>query len=103
MKGGLNVLVSFIFHKCANMIKKANSMKNTKKRSYRKSNRKGKIISKKIRTNIKGYINPIITSLISTFINKLVFSTNKIIKSTDIYFLILSAMILFTYYYLHKH
>ncbi len=97
------MLVSFIFHKYANMFKKANPMKNTKQRSYRKSNRKGKIISKKIRTNIKGYINPIITSLISTFITKLVFSTDRIIKSTDVYFLILSAMILFTYYYLHKH
>ncbi len=97
------MLVSFIFHKYANMFKKASSMKKNTKRSYRKSNRKGKIISKKIRTNIKGYINPIITSLISTFITKLVFSTDRIIKSTDVYFLILSAMILFTYYYLHKH
>ncbi|HCL4446662.1 TPA: transposase [Clostridium botulinum] len=92
-------------------------MKKSKKRNYIKDI--GKIIINKVRINIKGYISSIIISLVNTWVNKLVSSrnsifgrpsnsifgrpSNSIAKSTDIYFLILSAMILFTYYYLHKH
>ncbi|NEZ47237.1 transposase [Clostridium niameyense] len=84
-------------------------MKKTKRGNYIKNT--SKIIIKKIRTNINKCISSIIVSLISTLITKLVFSKNiptnytriKSIKSNDVYFLLLSAMILFTYYYLHKH
>ncbi|KEI97010.1 transposase [Clostridium botulinum A2B7 92] len=84
-------------------------MKKSKKRNYIKDI--SKIIINKVRINIKGYISSIIISLVNTWVNKLVSSrnsifgrpSNSIAKSTDIYFLILSAMILFTYYYLHKH
>ncbi|ENJ9655061.1 transposase [Clostridium botulinum] len=84
-------------------------MKKSIKRNYIKDI--SKIIINKVRINIRGYISSIIISLINTWVNKLVSSRNSILgkpsnsiaKSTDIYFLILSAMILFTYYYLHKH
>lgn len=80
-------------------------MKHRKKRNYKKGT--GKIIIlKKVKSSVKEYIKPTISSLISTLITSLLFSTNTVniaINSTDIYFLILSAMILFTYYYLHKH
>ncbi|KEI00528.1 hypothetical protein [Clostridium botulinum] len=76
-------------------------MKKSPKRNYNKNN--SKIIIKRIRKNINVYFTSIISSLLSTFITKLVFSTESTVKSTDIYFLVLSAMILFTYYYLHKH
>ncbi|ENK0836779.1 TPA: transposase [Clostridium botulinum] len=84
-------------------------MKKSIKRNYIKDI--SKIIINKVRINIRGYISSIIISLINTWVNKLVSSrnsisgkpSNSIAKSTDIYFLILSAMILFTYYYLHKH
>ncbi|WP_050607229.1 hypothetical protein [Clostridium niameyense] len=81
-------------------------MKKTKRGNYIKNT--SKIIIKKIRTNINKCISSIIVSLISTVITKLVFSKNiptnyTRIKSNDVYFLLLSAMILFTYYYLHKH
>ncbi|EKS4342186.1 transposase [Clostridium botulinum] len=84
-------------------------MKKSIKRNYIKDI--SKIIINKVRINIRGYISSIIISLINTWVNKLFSSRNSIFdkpsnsipKSTDIYFLILSAMILFTYYYLHKH
>ncbi|EPY2306654.1 transposase [Clostridium sporogenes] len=84
-------------------------MKKSIKRNYIKDI--SKIIINKVRINIRGYVSSIIISLINTWVNKLVSSrnsifgkpSNSIAKSNDIYFLILSAMILFTYYYLHKH
>ncbi|BDR64380.1 hypothetical protein K144313037_12410 [Clostridium tetani] len=87
-------------------------MKKTKRRNYIVKN--CRIIIKKFTNNMTKYIVPTISSLISNIltalITKRVFSKNTLFKpmgsnikkSTDIYFLILSAMLLLTYYYLHK-
>ncbi|WP_251859579.1 transposase [Clostridium sp. Marseille-Q2269] len=78
-------------------------MEKSKKRNYIKDI--SKIVINKVRTNVRGYISSIIIGLINTWINKLASSKNTIFDrhTNDICFLILSAMILFTYYHLHKH
>lgn len=84
-------------------------MKKSRRRNYIKNT--SKIIIRKIRTIMKKSISSITVSLISTLVTKLIFSRktitrytkNSIINSKDTYFIILSAMILLTYYYLHKH
>lgn len=87
-------------------------MRKPNKRNYIINN--CKIIIKKFRTNVNEYVGPTISNLISNlltaFITKIVLSKNTILKpaannikkSSNIYFLILSAMILLTYYYLQK-
>ncbi|KEI07050.1 transposase [Clostridium botulinum] len=76
-------------------------MKKSKKRNYNKNN--SKIIIKRFKKNIDACITSVISSLVSAFITKLIFSAEGTVKSIDIYFLVLLAMILFTYYYLHKY